>query len=144
MSRGILNEKVMPPVSLQLTINTSKGIVTATLIYCNPSSEDVFIEKVNGCINGTIRNNVFRILSEVDKVPYLGLYAKRKDPGPDGFYRLAPGASYSVTVPLSDAYGFFPGWHAYRVRYVASHPRIDRPGELWELASTECRFSYAK
>jgi hypothetical protein len=134
----------MPPVSLELAIDTSKGIVCATLTFTNASDEDVFLEKVNGCINGTIRNNVFRVISEVEKVPYIGLYAKRNAPGPDGFFCLAAGASYSATVKLSEVYGFFPGWHSYRVRYVAAHPRIDRPGEHWELSSSECRFSFTR
>ena len=134
----------MSSVSVQLAVVAGEGNVTATLTFMNSSAEDVFLEKVNACINGTIRNNVFQVVSDIDRVPYIGIFAKRAMPGPDGFFRLAAGACHKVRVHLNDAYGFFPGWHAYRIHYVAKHPYIHRPDETWELKSDECAFSFAK
>jgi hypothetical protein len=133
---------IMTPnqIDVKLEIAADENKATATLTYTNTSSTDAYLDKINGCVNGSIKNHVFRISSEGKEIEYIGILAKRKDPGPDDFVKLPPKGVLMARVNLNEAYEFFSGAHEYKAHYFALHSFPDRPGYS-KLKSNEVVFS---
>jgi hypothetical protein len=127
-------------VDVKLSVAVEAQSVTATLTFTNQSSADVHIEKINGCLDGSIQNDVFKITADGERVLYTGALAKRFPPGPEDFVKVAPGKKLTTTVRLDQAYGLIPGSHRYRAAYSALHPFPDRPGFL-SLESNSVSFT---
>ena len=131
------------PVAVKLVVATSSATIAATLTYTNTSSENAFIEKINGCLDGHIDNNVFELTADNRRIDYTGILVKRRAPGPDDFVKLPPGEKLITTVRLEETYEFLPGSHTYRVVYSALHSYPEHPGFI-ELKSNEEKFSFTK
>ena len=127
-------------VQVNLVVQVQGRSVTATLTFRNASGQDAFIERVNACDGGRIRNDLFEITKDDQRVPYIGRLAKRAAPGPEDFIKLAPGQSLSNTVQLESVYAFPPGAGTYKIRYSAYNPFPDRDG-FFELVSNEVVFT---
>jgi hypothetical protein len=130
-------------VDVNLVVTVAAAEVRATLTFVNDSTKDVYLDPSMACVDGRIRNKVFRITSHDQAVPYLLPLAKRRAPDPKDLVRLAPGGRLNAEVRLDTAYGFFPGKHDYEAVYDAFH---DQPGsdDLYELTSNEARFSVTR
>jgi hypothetical protein len=137
------NKVTVNKVDVKLTIKVEINSVIATLLFVNNSNDTVYIDKTNGCLSGSIKNNVFRISCDGTELPYAGKYYKRHAPGPNDIVKLLPAQSISTSVILNEAYGFLPGRHTYTVTYDAFHqvPLANSPG-LLELKSNKVTFDY--
>ena len=131
------------PVQVNLEVQVSGRNVAAKLTFRNAGSQDAFIERVNACDGGRIRNDIFEITTDGQRVPYIGRLAKRAAPGPEDFIKVAPGQSLSNTVQLDSVYQFPPGPGTYKVRYSALNPFPDRDG-FFELISNEVDFTLSE
>lgn len=127
-------------VQVNLEVQAQGRNVTAKLTFRNAGGQDAFIERVNACDGGRIRNDLFEITRDDQRVPYIGRLAKRAAPGPEDFIKVAPGHSLSNTVQLDSVYQFPPGPGTYTVRYSALNPYPDRDG-FFELVSNEAVFT---
>ena len=128
-------------IAARLSINIVQKSVLSSLAFINNSKETVYINKINGCLNGLIENNVFAIESEGSPIDYTGVLAKRLRPGPEDVVALDPGGTIDTIVDLSKAYAFMPGNHAYIAYYSAFHQFPDRPGYV-SLQSNTISFTY--
>ena len=129
------------PVDVNISITTTRGSVMAALVFTSNSREPVYIDRINGCLDGAIRNNVFTIESDGVPVPYTGIFAKRSRPGPEDVVTLQPGGSITTMVDLTKSYAFLPGTHTYAVYYSAFHQYPDRPGFI-ELRSKSVSWTF--
>ncbi len=131
-------------VETKLTIEIDKESVIATLLFTNKSDKTVCIDRINGCLDGSIKNNVFTISCDGVRIPYVGRYYKRRAPGAKDVVELLPAQSIRTTVILNKAYGFLQGTHACKVSYDAFH-QFQLPGvpRLLELKSNEATFSFS-
>ena len=130
-------------IDVNLTVEVSPSGLFATLVYTNNSPKKVYIEKINGCLDGVIENNVFLITNEGEKIKYVGILAKRKPPGPDDFAVIEYNDKLTTRVRLDECYNFLPGLHDYVAIYSAFHTYRDRPG-FYELKSNQKIFSFSK
>lgn len=141
------NKGGLPMASNQLEVKLNIEVVFkevyAVVQFINNSTDVVFIEKRNGCLNGFVENNVFEISSDGAKAEYIGIYEKLSAPKLEDFGRLAPGSTLRTRVKLNDVYEFLPGQHDYRAVYSALHPFPDGPGFV-SLESNKVHFSYGK
>jgi len=130
-------------VSAELEVEVKESGIMGRLRFTNHSKQAVSLEKINGCLDGVIENNVFRIVSDGKSVEYSGILAKRQPPGPGDFRKIEPGRTLETVVNLSKAYDFFPGSHTYRVTYKAYH---SYPGnsDFWILKSNEAAFTASR
>src|SRR3954465_9857288 len=77
------------------------------LAFFNDGPKPFELDKVSVCDEGEVCNHVFTLRTEDGKeVSYGGMMAKRAPPGPDGFIRVEPGATWGVEVDLSNVYAF--------------------------------------
>jgi hypothetical protein len=131
-------------VKVSLGIEASERAVFATLIFSNESStETAYIERFNGCLDGSVENDVFRITRNGKEVEYVGPLEKRRAPGAEDFAKLPPGERLTRKARLDEAYAFPPGAFEYKALYSALHPYPDRPGFV-ELTSDEVVFTLKK
>lgn len=131
------------PVAVRLEVSPAGGVVNATLTFKNTSDVVAYVEKINGCLEGGIENDVFHIETGGQEVDYTGTLAKRRPPGPDDFVKLPPKQEIATSVRLTDAYDFLAGTHRYKAYYSALHAYPDRPG-FTELKSDEVTFTFTK
>ncbi len=128
-------------VEVKLKIDINEDNVLASLSFVNKSDDVAYINKINGCLDGEIKNNVFTIETEGCPIKYTGVFTKRMRPGPDDVVALQIGEIINVKVKLNKAYAFLPGEHHYRAYYSAFHQFPDRPGFI-DLESNVVTFTY--
>ncbi len=62
-----------------------------------------------------MRNDIFIVEAEGQRVDYVGMMAKRAPPGPEHFLRLEPGTSKRVEIDLAEGYRLDAG--SYRIAH---------------------------
>lgn len=131
----------MPETPLVVTLKVSPAgrKVPAALTFLNQSRTAVFLYKVNACELGALENDLFRITLGDKKIEYTGTLSKLREPGPDDFIKLAPGATHETTVPLEKFYNFPAGPGLYRARFTAFNPEPSGDN-LLKLTSNEVTF----
>lgn len=130
-------------IEVKLDISIAEKDVKAVLIFTNTSSTDAYVERINGCLDGNIKNNVFKITADNQKIDYIGILAKRRPPEPNDFVKLQPNEQINTQVKLNEAYEFLPGTHKYQVFYTAYHSFPDRD-DIVKLESNKVDFTYNK
>jgi|GEM_PF-6080438 len=132
------------PIQVSLEINSSDRRLPTKVHFRNSSKDKVYLYKVNGFTEGRIENNLFIIEGKNGRVPYKGLYFKRREPKlPGDFVELLPGGVFVALVRLADAYDFPPGPGQGIGRYQARYEAIDPSppeGPLREMRSNEVAF----
>ena len=126
---------------VHLSITVDRDTVMAGLTFTNNSGGTAYIDRINGSLDGVIRNHVFSIRTDGVLVPYRGVLAKRRRPGLEDGVALQPGASGTATADLTREYAFLPGTHDYQVSYSAFHQFPNRPGFVC-LASGSVSFVF--
>ena len=107
-------------VEVRLSVVVSGQQATATLRFINKTQQDIYLDKINACLDGTIENDVFEISTGDKSIEYIGILAKRKVK-PQDFYRLKPGEEIESKVSIDKVYQFPAGTHEYKIRYYAYH-----------------------
>jgi hypothetical protein len=127
------------PIAVKLDVRVDGRHVPAELEFRNTTDEKVFLYEPNACDKGKIRKNVFNVAGGKGPIEYKGPYMKLAAPTAADFIEIAPGATFSVTVQLDEAYDFPPGAGSYEVRYSAINPSPE-PGVLSDLQSELVAF----
>ncbi|MCE9673860.1 protease [Myxococcus stipitatus] len=95
------------------------GPVTVTFDITNTSSQPLYVLTWNTPLEGRILNDMFRVTRDGVELPYVGPMVKRAPPTPDSYVTLAPGATVTREVDISNAYGATtPG--AYGIEFRGS------------------------
>ncbi|MSN25150.1 MAG: hypothetical protein GJV46_04695 [Geobacter sp.] len=128
-------------IDVRLSVNIVQQSVLASLDFINKSKEIIYINKINGCLNGVINNDVFSLETEDGPIEYTGVLAKRSRPGLEDVVALEPGENISTVVDLNKAYAFLPNTNIYKLYYSAFHQFPDRPGFI-SLKSNVISFTY--
>jgi len=131
------------PVTVQLSVTASKHNLQVVLNFANVSPQPVYLDKISGCLDGKIGNDVFQVTADGQPVPFSGRKTPRPAvPGPRQFALLAAGGTKQVIVTLNRSYRLPSGTHAYSVAYSAPH---DYPARLQSLvlrsAPAQCVLS---
>lgn len=126
-------------VKVHLDIIVEEGKANATLTFTNVSSKEAYLNRVNGCLENIVQNNVFVIRTGDQKVSYLLPLVKRRDKGEHDAVKIVPGQTITTHLNLSAAYAFLPGRHSYTATYEGMHydPHHDI---LLDLASNQVSF----
>ncbi|MFP5285099.1 MAG: M35 family metallo-endopeptidase, partial [Thermoanaerobaculia bacterium] len=101
------------------------GAASITFTLTNRGDRPVSVLKWHTPLEG-IRNDIFRILHEGERVPYVGPMVKRGQPTAEDFVTLAPGETVSAVVDLGAVYAF-PEPGRYEVRYDPDLQGVSRP-----------------
>ena len=86
--------------------------------FTNRKNSVFSLDKVTACEGGQIRNNVFEVAVEGEKIDYRGIMMKRGHPGPDGFFHLKPGETHTVVVDLGEEYALPEAGGTVAVRFA--------------------------
>ncbi len=139
-----------PNVEVSLALSPSERQLVASLRYRNAGTTLAFIDIINGCIDGQLRNDVFVIVPVMEAgvahapLAYTGPRLKRRKPILPDFRRLEPGATAEASVRLDDRYAFPTGVRGtYRIAYSAVH-QFPENDDYWELASKELTVTFPK
>jgi peptidyl-Lys metalloendopeptidase len=112
-------------VQLLASQSSDEGIIVR-LTFTNNSRQDIFINKTNGCLGGSIANDVFRITDPRGKtIPYKLPLRKRLSPKSNEAVKLSPASTLTATVKLDRAYRFPPGMQSFKIIYAAVHSQAD-------------------
>ena len=110
------------PVTAALTVSPQRKDLSAVLNFTNVSNHPVYLNKISGCLDGKIGDDVFQITADGQPVPFSGHKTSRPGvPGPRQFTALTPGETVRAVVDLSKSYRLPSGTHTYRVVYSAVH-----------------------
>ena len=110
------------PVTVTLAVSTSGHGLQANLSFLNVSSKPVYLDKISGCLDGKIGDNVFYVATDGQQIPYIGRKTPRRSPpGPRQFTELLAGENTGTAVDLGRSYRLLPGTHTYTVTYAAAH-----------------------
>lgn len=113
---------VRSPVAVGLVLNPDGRDLQATLSFTNQSTQPVYLNKINACLDGKIGDAVFLVAADGRSVPFNGKKTPRPSvPGPRQFDSLAPGATMRAVVDLGRSYRLPSGLHTYSVAYSAAH-----------------------
>lgn len=132
-------------IAVKLDIQISERQILATLNFTNNADKPVFLDKINVCVDGHIRNDVFIIDSGDRSIEYSGVLIKRMKPGINDVVELQPGKILTTKVDLNESYEFLGETHNYKILYNAFHPFKDlKNTDYVELKSNEVKFTYKK
>lgn len=87
------------------------------LAIFNSLARDLKLDPISVAAKGIVANNLFRVSVDGNAVVYRGDLMSRAKPNDKDFIRLAPGATYSVDVDLSEHYPVPAGRHAVEVGF---------------------------
>lgn len=133
------NKMNVTVVKAHLDVNTTGAEVNATLTFTNVSTRDAYLNRVNGCLQDKIQNNVFTIKSGEQIIQYTLPLAKRKDDGENDVVKIAPGQVIVTHLKLSSAYAFLTDKHTYTAIYEGLHYEPKRDN-LLDLVSNKVSF----
>ena len=110
------------PATVRLSVTADKRSLQAVVIFTNVSSQPVYLDKISGCLDGKIGDDVFQVTADGQPVPFAGKKTPRPaNPGPRQFTVLLPSGTTQATVTLNRSYRLPPGTHTYSIVYAASH-----------------------
>ena len=110
------------PVTVQLNVTANNRSLQVVLNFTNVSSQPVYLDKISGCLDGKIGDDVFQLTADGQPVPFAGKKTPRPaNPGPRQFSLLVSGETTRATVTLNRSYRLPSGTHTYSVVYAASH-----------------------
>ncbi len=138
-----------PNVHVTLSLHSSEQQLVATLVYKNAGTNVAFIDLINGCIKGELKNDVFEIVAQVAGAPakepirYKGPRLKRRQPTLPDFLRLEAGAAAEANVRLDTGYAFPAGRGTYKIVYSSVH-QFPHNDDYWELTSNELTVTFPK
>ncbi len=114
---------VAVPATVQLSATANGHNLQVVLNFTNVSPRPVFLDKISGCLDGKIGDDVFQITADGGQpVPFSGKKTPRSaNPGPRQFVVLVPGETTRATVTLNRSYRLLSGTHTYSIIYAASH-----------------------
>ena len=110
------------PATVRLTVTAQGKNLMAMLDFTNVSSQPVYLNRISGCLDGKIGDDVFQITADGQPVPFSGKKTSRpKTPGPRQFALLAAGETKCADVTLNKSYRLPSGTHTYSIVYSAAH-----------------------
>ncbi len=113
---------VAVPATVQLSATANGHNLQVVLNFTNVSSEPVFLDRISGCLDGKIGDDVFQVTADGQPVPFSGRKTPRPaSPGPRQFAQLVPGETVRAVVTLNRSYRLPGGTHTYSVTYSAAH-----------------------
>lgn len=128
-------------IDVHLSVEVKDQAMLAHLVFTNNTSEQLYLDKINTCLDGKFRNNVFEITEEKgEKVRYAGLMMKRKI-RPEDFILLEKDEKIKVTVNLNEGYKLKIG-KKYIVQYCAFNPGLLDESPLMEMESNKVTILY--
>lgn len=128
-----------PNVAVTLVVRSASGALRAEIAFTNHGDEPAPLFEHNLPREGELRNDVFTILTEGRKAPYLGARSARGAPRRDEFLLLLPGATERRWVALHRYYQI-PSGGARRAVYSAYHGDVPLFGGIFEIHSNEATF----
>ncbi|MDZ4084456.1 MAG: hypothetical protein U1E10_16045 [Bdellovibrionales bacterium] len=87
------------------------------LTVTNSLNRELLLDGISVASDGSIDNNLFRVLVDGQAVQYSGMLKKRAPPDPGDFVKLAPGSQYKKVIELSKEYPVPPGRHIVEVGF---------------------------
>lgn len=131
----------MISINVNLSVEIKDQAVLAHLQFTNNTSDQLYLDKYNICLDGIFRNNVFEITEEKEKeAVYTGPMIKRKI-RPEDFILLQKGENIKVTVNLNNGYKLIKG-KRYIVQYYAFNPGLFEDSPLMEMESNKVAILY--
>ena len=136
-----------PVVSVKLSVFSSEKQLVASLQFKNNGKNVAFLDLINACIKGELKNNVFEVVpvkaggTREPALGYRGPRLKRRQPILPDFLRLEPGGVAEANVRLDNGYAFPTGRGTYAVTYSAVHQYPDND-DYWEIASNQVTVSF--
>ena len=134
---------VQPPVTVTLYVSPERRDLQATLDFLNTSSKPVYLDKISGCLDGKVGDDVFFVAVDGRRLPFAGRKTPRpSSPGPHQFTTLLSGETVRTVVDLGRSYRLLSGTHTYTITYAAAHTY---PGRFQSLllhsAPVSCTLS---
>ena len=91
--------------------------VLLELRFTNSGPAVFELDKATACAGGRLENSVLQVMGPEGEVSYRGMMKKRAHPGPEGFHRVAPGASVEVCLDVGQGYSFPAGGGVFTLRF---------------------------
>lgn len=137
----------MNGVSEQMQVASSGGKVMLTLSVHNGSPASVFVPKAL-YQSKQLFNRVFTLREQGGaEIDYAGPMVKRGPLTKADFLKVAPGATRSNSIDITNSYAFLPGAHTYQLSYegnvIASLAKLDEQSAQIKQAPAPVTFSYA-
>ena len=136
----------MDKVNTKIAVTTDNNKLMVTLEITNNTKDAVYIEKHKVFSNGKIRNRLFHLISNGEKIKYSGRMIKRKPPKLEDYIKLESKESFSNFLELTSLYKFKKGEHNYEIIYKAKHSTLNTPntGGSWKTESNIVSFIFNK
>ncbi len=110
------------PVTVLLSAAVNGHNLQVVTNFTNVSTRPVYLDKISGCLDGKIGDDVFQVTADGQPVPFSGRKTPRPAvPGPRQFALLAAGETRRVVVTLNHSYRLPSGTHTYSIIYSAAH-----------------------
>jgi hypothetical protein len=111
-------------------VDSHAGHVKVMLTFDNRGNRAVYVPN-DLAEDDELSNAFFEIMTTAgEKIPCIGIMAKRAPPAADDFHEVAPHARHVNTLDITRSYDFKPGLHryvlSYEARYLTDLQNVDR------------------
>jgi hypothetical protein len=114
------------------------------ITFKNIADIDQYLYKINSCYDNELLNDVFVIVSQNEKINYIGPRIKWPKPQKEDFELLVPGATIERKVQIDSCYDFNFSQSIYQIYYQAYHGSPDDTSFLKQIVSKKIEFSFVK